>query len=345
MSDVHVGQVALLALACLEFAAAPTAAGETTGALWASDNLTKVLRSELAPPDTARHDALRLSGGRGETVSAQAVLRTAADRDAVNAAVSDLRHRETGAAIARGQIRLQWVRYIDVTRNSAGVPDDELVAKAPTSLPDPYWEPATISAAAEQSQPIWIELSVPPDAAAGTYDGTLSVSSDDEVWTLPILVHVWDFDLPAERHLSVINWGLFPGVAYGGRTEPDSPAYYDLYREFCTFLVAHRQTDVMGSLDWIVVQERPEGQVSCDTGLLERHAENGVCRGYPPDPPACRWPENRVHSGSCRPRGSAGTAWRPAAAVAAICARKTGDAARLAETSARGDHRRTVYPP
>ena len=62
-----------------------------------------------------------------------------------------------------------------MTRNSAGLPDDELVAKAPTSLPDPFWEGAQISVLANQAQPIWIEVNIPRDAPAGDYEGRLIV--------------------------------------------------------------------------------------------------------------------------------------------------------------------------
>ena len=62
-----------------------------TPLLWASDGLTKVLRSDLPPQQV---QPLQVSGARGETVSVQAVLRTTSDVASVSCAITDLRHAE-----------------------------------------------------------------------------------------------------------------------------------------------------------------------------------------------------------------------------------------------------------
>ncbi len=116
-------------------------------------------------------------------------------------------------------------------------------------------------------------MDVPRDAEAGDYDGSLVVQAGDTELSLPLALHVWDIDLPAERHLSVINWGVFPGLTYGKRAADNSADYFRLYHEYCAFLVAHRQTDIMGSLDWIERKGDAESGVTYDTSRLERHAE------------------------------------------------------------------------
>ena len=58
--------------------------------------------------------------------------------------MSDLRPQAAGAAIPAKAIGLQWVRYIDITRNS-DIPADERVAQAPSSIPDPFWEGPTVT--------------------------------------------------------------------------------------------------------------------------------------------------------------------------------------------------------
>lgn len=245
--------------------------------LWASHSLEKVLRTTSPGPEAGR--VLELCGTRGERVSGQAVFRPSSDVLNATVTISELFQQNSLSAIPRHALRLQWVRYIDVARNSAGVPDDELVARAPTSLPDPFWEVASLQVPANQAQPIWIEIDIPRDATAGDYQGVLEVRTATIELSLPVRLHVWDFEMPSERHLSVINWGVFPGQTYARRLASGEADYFELYREYCEFLVAHRQTDLMGSLDWIERVTEPESDRMFDTSRLQLHAEVAFAAG------------------------------------------------------------------
>ncbi len=234
----------------------------------------------MLPAETEASDTVRMSGSCGEIVSGQAVFRPTADLAEVVVSISDLRQENSDSIIPSSQIQLQWVRYIDVQRNSAGVPDDELVAKAPTSLPDPFWEGIGIPVRAHQAQPIWIEANVPRQTPAGHYDGSLIVTSGDGSVSLPVTLHVWGFELPGERHLSIINWGVFPGQTYAKLvTDDGGEEYFRRFQQYCAFLVAHRQTDLMGSLDWIVRKEAGAADGAYDTSRLQRHAEAAFAAG------------------------------------------------------------------
>ena len=107
-----------------------TATAGPQGQFWASDSLTKVLRD--ATPQSSARSAVNMSGGRGETVSGQAIFRPASDADVATVQITDLRHRESGAEIPSRDVHLQWVRYIDIDRNTAGLPADEWVAQRRT---------------------------------------------------------------------------------------------------------------------------------------------------------------------------------------------------------------------
>jgi len=247
------------------------------GSLWASDSLTKVMRS--AAPHQDRGGPVLLAGAQGEMVSGQAVFRPTEDLARATTSISDLQHRLSDASIPARAVKLQWVRYIDVDRNTAGIPDDELVAKAPTSIPDPYWEDASIPVRAEQAQPVWIEVHVPRQAEAGDYDAVLTVAGGGDSVELPLVLHVWDFEIPKEPHLSVINWARFPGRAYRDRTEKYSEEYWSLFGEFCAFLVEHRQTDVNASLGLIRQEGDEAAGYTHDTSRLERLSEAAFAAG------------------------------------------------------------------
>jgi hypothetical protein len=240
------------------------------GMLWATDNLTKVLHSTR--PNKQSGDLLLLTGARNEVVSGQAVFCSSKDLTNVTVSITDLRHQNSQAVIPASMARLQWVRYIDVDRNSEGIPSDELIAQAPTSIPDPFWEQETLQTKANLSQPIWIEIRVPAEAPAGDFEGKLKVICGEQSLELPVAMHVWNFNVPAERHLSIINWWLFPGEGFK-HVKSYSDEYWDLLGKFSRFLVAHRQTDLNTNIDLIQSKGDEKDGLSYDTSLLEQYAE------------------------------------------------------------------------
>ncbi len=264
--------VALNLSASVLAAAESPAAKPSSPALWAESPLAKVLRAAAAPE--AAPTRLLLSGAQRETVSGQAVFRSPRAAAAVKASVTELKHALSGVALPAAAVRLQWARYIDITRNS-DIPRDERVAQAPASLPDPYWEAAAIPVQADQAQPLWIEVRLPKDAQPGDYRGQLSVNADGAVATLPLTVHVWGFALPAEQRLSVVNWWRFPGAGFENRGADD----WDLLRRFAAFLVEHRQTDLQTELSRIGESGDAQSGYSHDTRRLERYAETAFEAG------------------------------------------------------------------
>lgn len=256
--------IALLVTAWSAMAQATPAVSDVK--LWAADALAKVLRS--TKPGEPGTNTLKLSGARREIVSGQAVFRSSREINAAQATISDLRHRASGATIPAQAVRLQWVRYIDITRNS-DLPPDELVARAPASIPDPFWEAPAIPVKADQAQPLWIEVLVPENAEAGDYDGRLGVKADGSSVELPVTLHVWDFDVPKERHLSVVNWWQFPGTGFEGHGPDD----WDLLGRFASFLVEHRQTDLATEISRVTESGDAQNGYTYDTSRLERYAE------------------------------------------------------------------------
>ncbi|MBN1346625.1 MAG: DUF4091 domain-containing protein [Phycisphaerae bacterium] len=250
--------------------AARTCRAEADRPLWAVDCLTKVMRSATCPARGG--DVLKIDGARGEVVSAQAVFRPNRDLAKATCTITGLRYEASNQTIPATAVMLQWVRYIDVSRNTKGVPADELVAKAPTSIPDPFWEDPAVPAKANQAQPVWIEIHIPRDAKPGDYRGTLTVTGADKPAELPVILHVYNFDMPAERHLAVVNWWRFPGLGFE-QVKPNTEEYYQLLERFCRFLVDHRQTDVNTSISLILESGNAKDGYAHDTAPLERYAE------------------------------------------------------------------------
>jgi len=255
LSCVAVGLGIVPAVAC----APPPADLE----VWPSDALTKVLPGAAPRPA----GPVAISGAQGETASGQIVVRPSADVT-VRASCTGL----TGPAgqIPASRLRLQWVRRIEISRNSADIPKDELIAEAPASIPDPFWEGDTVAAKAGAAQALWIEADIPDDAAAGRYDGVIRLAAGDVSADAPISLRVFGFRMPSERHQQVTNWFTFPGA--GMSVKPDSDEYWALARRFAETLVRHRQTCFMTHLSLIsTTYSRAEG-FRCDFTRLDRWA-------------------------------------------------------------------------
>ncbi len=52
-----------------------------------------------------------------------------------------------------------------------------------------------------QNQPFWIDINVPRGATAGTYTGTVTVTSAQGSWTVSVSLQVWNFTLPVAPRL------------------------------------------------------------------------------------------------------------------------------------------------
>jgi len=264
--------MAVAARAIAQTTQATTSQAAGAHQLWPSNALTKVLRTATPAPAT-QPTVIDVAGAKGEIVGAQAVFRPSRATPGATATMSPLRHVNSGAIITSEAVKLRWVRYIDIRRNTHDLPADELVVKAPASIPDPFWEDDRIPVKADEAQPLWIEIYIPRTAAAGNYNATLSVSDGSATAELPLRLRVWNFELPQERHLSVVNWWNFPGAGFAERIKPYTDEYWQLLARFCSFLVEHRQTDINTSIGMIEETGDDRTGFTHDTGKLERYAE------------------------------------------------------------------------
>lgn len=252
-------------------------AGICAGPCWSetmklipSDPLAKILRPSAL--DIPAVSELRLDGAPGETISAQAVLLPGDASDKVSAQVSVLRLADGKSSIPSSAVRLQWVRYMDITANSPGIPMDELVGKAPVSIPDPFWEDAERPVEPGSPQPLWIEVEVPADARSGEYRGELTVVGGAGRCSLPVSVRVRSFRLPEERHQRVIQWWDVPGRGFEN-LKPGTEGYWKHLERMCGLIRRHRQTDARVQWELIERKTADDGRVYWDASLFEKCAD------------------------------------------------------------------------
>jgi hypothetical protein len=84
---------------------------------------------------------------------------------------------------------------------SAGWYADALIPFSANN-PDARFRAQPFGVASFQNQPIWVDVYVPSEAAAGTYQSSYTVSSDQGDVTGTVQLEVWDFTLPERISLS-----------------------------------------------------------------------------------------------------------------------------------------------
>jgi len=92
--------------------------------------------------------------------------------------------------------------------------------------PDPLLPGDTFALEANRTQPVWITVHVPKDAPPGDYRGTVRLTAGGKTLaSQPMTVHVWDFALPDEEHVTAIYDVRLRGRWWEGDVGNDRQAY------------------------------------------------------------------------------------------------------------------------
>jgi hypothetical protein len=166
-------------------------------------------------------------------VSAQAVLATPKELSEVSFTVSDLKCGKQ--TIPASAVKKYFVRYV-LTAPINNKKDSMLIADR--------LDPAeTLKVEKGMTQPIWLDIHVPADAAAGTYKGTVTINCDGKALSLPIQLQVADRVLPAPSewsfHLDL--WQNPYAVARYYDVPLWSQQHFDLMRPLMELLAAAGQ--------------------------------------------------------------------------------------------------------
>jgi hypothetical protein len=233
--------------------------------IWAVDSLEKIQQNAEpgAGPDVVEADACR-----GEVLSAQLAVRAAKSVRDLRVQVSSLNHAETGATGI--DVRSRFVGYVPVKSSTPDTPAEELICTAPCLVPDPLLIEEAVSVEADSTQPAWLTISVPPDAAPGRWHGAVEVSADGEKAEVPLRLTVHPVALPAERSLWVTNWMNLGNFATFYGTELYADRFWQVVENFAANMAAHRQNVVLCPNDLIQIFQGSDGGLAFDFTRYDR---------------------------------------------------------------------------
>jgi len=256
-----------MAAACLLAVLATRASGGGLLA-WPVDPHVKVFRDSKP----AAQGTLELRAARNEYECAQIAIRSAKAIKGVRVELSPLKHAEGKGSIEGENLRWNFVGFIPLKKNTPHA-DKLRLRAAPCEVPDPLLDERTLDMVADRTQPVWLTIRVPKDAAPGTYGGTVAVVAGDERVTIPIELTVDPFALPDERHLLATNWFNTRNIAKSHRVEEWSEAFWAVLERYARNMAEHRQNVFYTPWTLIAVTRQANGKLSFDYARFDRYVE------------------------------------------------------------------------
>lgn len=262
--------------------------------MWTTHSLEKLFPESRKP---ARAGAeIRLKAARNETEDAQVALHVPKD-EAIGRALFTLPDLEgpDGARIGREHLFAAWQWYTYVLYNpcnsrNPGQNNDptSYLRKAPAFFPDAFLEQPVIKIRDEWTQPLWVSVRVPRDAAPGEYRGVLTIAltarsgGAEQTLEVPITLTVWPFTLPDENHLRHSEWFAEDALCEYYRIEPWSEAYWTWVERVAENMGRHRQDMVPTGFPRLVqVTRATDGTLEFDFSRLDRWIETFRRHGVP----------------------------------------------------------------
>lgn len=234
-------------------------AGQSPMTVYTVDGLTRV-RPNDAPRST---QSVHVKAARNEYEPFQVVVRAGDEGlKGVNVEVSDLRGAR-GRVISRKNIALFREHYVEVktpspkSKEGAGwYPDALIPFVSPIDgkpLKGRRFVAAPFDVQPNTNQPVWVDVFVPKDAAAGDYTGTVTVTAQNQkAVTISVKLTVWNFALPDMPSLRS-NFGGFgrrvamahppsiPPFKRGERgVDANAPEFRPIERRYAEAMAAHR---------------------------------------------------------------------------------------------------------
>lgn len=171
---------------------------------WTTGSLEKIHPSATEPPNAAH--AAKIHAARNEFEPFQLVLRAQGqDVDGIDIQVSDLRG-PGGAIPSEKYVTVYFEGYLDLTRPSSidggtGEWPDPLIPRVDRYANEKR-NAFPFKLINGRTQPIWIDVFIPPATPAGTYRGELRVTAGNKnPITVPVELEVWNFQLPSTSSL------------------------------------------------------------------------------------------------------------------------------------------------
>jgi hypothetical protein len=148
--------------------------------------------------------------------------------------------------------------------------------------PDPLRRAEKFNVSAGAAQPIWVDLHTPVNTPAGIYRGEIRVAPAGSAPTVvPLVVHVWDFDLPRENHLPNLFYLWERGLSESSGLTQGTAEFDALRKKYVEMYLDHRISPSAPSYYPLSIRQtlRRDGSISTDWSAFDADMRFAVSRG------------------------------------------------------------------
>jgi len=158
------------------------------------------MRSEV--PDLPRASRLwEDTGWKGERLNAQLVIWSPDTVNQIRITTSDLVNPQ-GGVLSQSNVQVRLVRYVLSNHAYGAAPGGCEASDTVFLMPDRLEALERFDLPARSVRPVWVSLDIPPGTAAGSYQGTIEVSSEKSRASLQVRIRVQNQVLPSARDWS-----------------------------------------------------------------------------------------------------------------------------------------------
>lgn len=219
-------------------------------------------------------DTIKIFGIRGEILSGQCAVSAKKDLADLTVELSPLRDKVTGNSLPSTAVEWNFVGSIPLDFNTPNYPLASVARKAPARFPDYLMAERHTHMKNGTYLSVWLTVHIPPTAGAGTYLGNVVVKSAREEQSLPVLLTVYPFTLPSERHLNIVEWYNTRNFeSFHGIKGKYSDEWFAMLRKYADNMVAHRQNSFRVTMDYVDTRQLKDGSFIFDFSLFDRIAE------------------------------------------------------------------------
>lgn len=197
--------------------------------VWTASSNENIFRDTT--PDAESDRNLSFRGVRNEFESAQILLRSDEAFTITGVQPGDLTGAD-GAVISADEYRANYVEYVWLDNNSAGQNSSTVVRTAPGYFPDALSNEPAVEVEADSTQPVWLRLYFPKEAAAGEYTGTVTVQTTLGDVQVPVQATVYNAEIPDsdEATFNFSFWSNLAGTWYNTDDKDGVSVLYDYER-------------------------------------------------------------------------------------------------------------------
>ncbi len=191
--------------------------------VWTTYGISKILQNQRTEAEATYYDlgdSLQISMMRGETEGGQIVLSAKRNVSEYTLEVADLSDGN-GNVISADQIEVFHTKYIRIEKKTRY--NENMAFRVGDRIPDLLLdmdvavEHGENKIAKDENQSIYVDVTLPDDAVAGTYRGNFTLKIGGKMQQIPVSVNVWDichegksdFQTVFENYTSKIAVGEF----------------------------------------------------------------------------------------------------------------------------------------